>query len=157
MQKLPPDPEGMNDDRASWAQEATKAFQKATDVDECILVADLISDLMHLMDRRPSLGHFETELAKGRSMYGEETKPDSVKDAFNMICPKCLRDDCLDVEVKTSVKLTPVGLELYSDETVNGEWDDNSLATCNHEDCEWFGPVRFCRLAAEGRHDEIER
>ena len=81
---LPPDPEGMNEDRASWALHAIKAFQDATGTDECDAIGDLLADLRHLCDR---MGHrfgddFDAISDKSRRCYEDETyDPDAEKPA----------------------------------------------------------------------------
>ena len=69
--RIPPDPEGMNDDRSSWAQTAIDAFMAETGVDEEDAIGDLVADLMHWCDRN---GYsFPAELNRGRWHYDEET------------------------------------------------------------------------------------
>ena len=69
---LPPDPEGMNDDRATWARIALHAFMKATGTDFCDAQADLLCNLMHLSDRSVDI-NFEADLARARTHYEAET------------------------------------------------------------------------------------
>lgn len=76
---LPPDPDGMNGDRAEWAHAALEKFAKTTGlVDEEIAdgtaLADLLADLMHWCDRHGQ--DFEPMLARGRMHYEAETAPD---------------------------------------------------------------------------------
>lgn len=71
---LPPDPEGMNDDRAGWADTAIAAFRKATGTDEADAVSDLIADLRHWCDRKEL--PWEAELARGLEHYRIETSPE---------------------------------------------------------------------------------
>ena len=52
---LPPDPDGQNDDRASWAEEAIVAFESETGCDREDALADLLADLRQFV-RRPTLG-----------------------------------------------------------------------------------------------------
>jgi hypothetical protein len=71
--KLPPDPEGLNGDRAEWAARALRTFQAATGTDRDDALADLLGDLMHLADRD---GYdFDRELKRARQFYAEETTP----------------------------------------------------------------------------------
>lgn len=73
---LPPDPEGMNDDRAAWAGEALARFQAITGSDDCDALPDLLIDLMHFADRnREEFGTFDEALEWARQMYAEETLP----------------------------------------------------------------------------------
>lgn len=72
--KLPPDPEGANEERAATAKKAVAAFRKASGTDMCDAVADLLCDLMHLCDRDHRLGNFDDELHRAWSFYEEETE-----------------------------------------------------------------------------------
>lgn len=71
---IPPDPEGMNDERSEWAAAALVAFRKRTGTDQGDAVADLLADLMHYCDRHGM--DFSHELARAEQHYGEETLPD---------------------------------------------------------------------------------
>jgi len=72
---IPPDPEGLNDDRAAWAGDAIDAFARTTGVDDPDdAVSDLIADLRHWCDRngvefeeavRRAAHHYETETSEG--------------------------------------------------------------------------------------------
>jgi hypothetical protein len=75
MTKLPPDPEGKNDDRAAWAMTALSAFERETGTDEQHAVADLLCDLMHLYDRKG--WDFDADLERARDHYTAETLPDT--------------------------------------------------------------------------------
>ena len=68
---LPPDPEGMNDKRAQWAQEAVTAFQRVTRADDEDAVKDLLANLMHLCDRTGM--EFAVQFDAALYMYREET------------------------------------------------------------------------------------
>ena len=68
---LPPDPDGKNDDRASWAGRAVAAFQEATRTDDEDALCDLLADLMHWCDRNQS--DFATELDRAQHHYDAET------------------------------------------------------------------------------------
>ena len=72
---LPPDPEKMNDDRAKWALAAVRAFQAETGTDDETAIGDLISDLMHLCDRRKEFQEFAIALNNGQMHYEAETAP----------------------------------------------------------------------------------
>ncbi|VWC82153.1 hypothetical protein BLA39750_01283 [Burkholderia lata] len=74
---LPADPEGKNDDRASWAGTAINAFQQATRCEDGDAVADLLASLMHHCDRNGL--SFETELGRARQHYAEETSEASTE------------------------------------------------------------------------------
>lgn len=68
---LPPDPEGMNDNRAAWAGLAIAAFQAATGTDGEDVLCDLLADLMHWADRH---GYdFSAALDRALHHYEEET------------------------------------------------------------------------------------
>lgn len=70
---LPPDPEGMNDDRAVWAEYALTAFLSVTGCDRVDALSDLLANLRHWADRNGQ--NFETELARGLDHYQAETLP----------------------------------------------------------------------------------
>ena len=69
--KLPPDPEGQNDDRAEWAAASLRHFQCTTGTEYEDAPSDLIGDLMHWCDRNGM--DFERELNRARRHYQEET------------------------------------------------------------------------------------
>lgn len=71
--ELPPDPEGMNADRAQWADAAIEAFIAETGTEEEDALADLLGDLMHWCDRHDGAGSFDHALARARNYYQEET------------------------------------------------------------------------------------
>lgn len=73
MANLPPDPEGMNDERAGWAEDTLDHFRAVTGTDEEDALADLLCDLMHWCDRNAINTTFEAELEKARQHYREET------------------------------------------------------------------------------------
>ena len=80
---LPADPEGMNDDRAEWAQNALDAFASVTGMntageDAETIMTDLLADLMHWSDRNGV--KFSDVLSRAQSHYSEETiNQDDVK------------------------------------------------------------------------------
>ncbi len=70
---LPPNPDGMNFDRASWADKAITAFRDATGTDIEDALSDLLAHLMHWADRAGygfnkaldrARGHYEAETAR---------------------------------------------------------------------------------------------
>jgi hypothetical protein len=69
--KLPPDPEGMNDARAEWANEAIKTFMAKTGTDLEDSLGDLLCDLLHWSDRNNF--DFDLALDRARGHYTEET------------------------------------------------------------------------------------
>jgi hypothetical protein len=68
---LPPDPDGMNGDRSSWADISLRAFRKATRCDREDALGDLLADMMHWSDRNQS--DFDTALVRARMHYDAET------------------------------------------------------------------------------------
>jgi hypothetical protein len=68
---LPPDPDGMNDDRAPWAGAAIAKFMDLTGTDLEDALCDLMCDLMHWSDRQ-DFG-FEAALDRARYHYEAET------------------------------------------------------------------------------------
>ena len=79
MTYLPPDPDGMNDERAAWGKAALEAFQDLTRTDDGDAIGDLLSDLIHLCDRTDVFGEFEAALRRARMHYRDEThtEPDA--------------------------------------------------------------------------------
>ncbi len=73
--QLPPDPDGMNDRRAGWAEEAVAAFMAASGTDLDNAICDLLADLMHLCDRNGQ--DFERQLLRAEYHYEAETTADS--------------------------------------------------------------------------------
>ena len=71
---LPPDPDGQNSHRGSWADKAISAFQSATGTDREDALSDLLADLMHWADRA---GYgFNDALERARRHYQVETSGD---------------------------------------------------------------------------------
>lgn len=68
---LPPDPEGMNDERADWAGAALELFVGITGTDEEDSLGDLLTDLMHWADRNNF--DFDLALERAKGGYKEET------------------------------------------------------------------------------------
>lgn len=72
--QLPPDTDGMNDDRAHWALSALQEFRRLTGSDEEDALPDFLCDLMHLSDRRGDhLESFDAALQRARDHYEAET------------------------------------------------------------------------------------
>lgn len=71
MPNLPPDPDGMNDDRAAWAGSAVAAFVQVTETDQEDALGDLLADLMHWSDRNNY--DFDAALDRARWHYEAET------------------------------------------------------------------------------------
>jgi hypothetical protein len=70
--ELPPDPEGMNDQRCAWAGEAIAVFMLATGTDLGDAVSDLLADIMHWCNRHDIV--FEDELTRAVCHYGTECR-----------------------------------------------------------------------------------
>jgi hypothetical protein len=68
---LPPDPEGMNGDRAAWAAAAIEAFRDMTRTERADALPDLLADLMHWCDRNGI--DFAEALEAARMHYAAET------------------------------------------------------------------------------------
>ena len=68
---LPADPDGMNYQRAQWAESALAEFQYRSYTDSESAFADLLCDLMHLADHNG--WDFEAEMKRGRMHYEAET------------------------------------------------------------------------------------
>jgi hypothetical protein len=71
---LPPDPEGMNNDRAEWAGAALRQFRSVTGTDFEDALSDLLGDLMHWADRNGVT--FDDQLSCARMHYEAETAAD---------------------------------------------------------------------------------
>ena len=71
FRKLPPDPDGMNDDRSAWAGSALALFMQVTGTEEEDALGDLLADLMHWADRNEY--DFDTALERARGHYHAET------------------------------------------------------------------------------------
>ena len=78
MATLPPNPDGQNNERASWADHALRAFMAETGTDYEDALCDLLCDLMHLSDRAPF--DFEAALVRARDHYLAETEPETLTD-----------------------------------------------------------------------------
>lgn len=72
--RMPPDPEGRNDDRAKWAAAAVRQFQSETGTEFEDALSDLLGDLMHFADRVAL--DFNHELSRARMHYEAETAPE---------------------------------------------------------------------------------
>jgi hypothetical protein len=72
--QLPPDPDGLNDDRAQWAKEALGSFSKGAGSEEDTAVSDLLTDLRHYCDRHGL--DWEEQLFRANNHYAEETMSD---------------------------------------------------------------------------------
>ena len=68
---LPPDPDGMNDDRSTWAGRALAVFMHITGTEEEDALGDLLADLMHWADRNQF--DFDAALERARGHYDAET------------------------------------------------------------------------------------
>lgn len=68
---LPPDPEGLNEDRAEWAEHALAAFMAVTGTDTKDALSDLLCNLIHWSDRH--FHDFHHHLERAKRNYAEET------------------------------------------------------------------------------------
>ena len=68
---LPPDPEGMNETRAGWADDCIALFMGATRTDREDALSDLLCNMMHWCDRNNQ--SFDKELERANLHYDEET------------------------------------------------------------------------------------
>jgi len=73
--KLPPDPDGQNEDRAKWAGVALDAFIVETGTDREDALADLLCDLMHWANVYGQ--DFDRGLSRATDSYAEEIAPES--------------------------------------------------------------------------------
>ena len=67
MKTLPPDPDNGNRNRAMRANACLDLYRNITDATQDDCVSDLLTDLMHCVDR--SELDFETQLARARRNY----------------------------------------------------------------------------------------
>jgi hypothetical protein len=101
---LPPDPDKMNEDRATWAMTAINAFQERTGTNLEDALSDLLCDLMHLADRRETfrdpaddpeciIEEFDAALQRARQHYGDETSQRFEKSLYCCVsfCSFCRR------------------------------------------------------------------
>jgi hypothetical protein len=68
---IPPDPEGKNDERSAWGEAMMIVFRKLTGTDREDALSDMLCDLHRWADRNGQ--NFDTELARAKSHYREET------------------------------------------------------------------------------------
>jgi hypothetical protein len=70
---IPPDPEGMNDKRALWAEMALSTFRATTGAEQegNQDIGDLLANIMHACDRRGA--SFDDLLIVALSHYSSET------------------------------------------------------------------------------------
>ena len=85
--QLPPDPEGQNDARAHGADIVMKAFRKSKGGDRFETMCDMLAGLMHLCDRDPRFGNFDTMLDYARSCYANHTDPDLLEREWRQARP----------------------------------------------------------------------
>lgn len=64
----------------------------------------------------------------------------TVRTAWNIICPVCLDDDALDVTAHVSVRLTPHGTDPDASGNGDHEWTHTSPLSC--ASCGWAGIVK---------------
>lgn len=73
LNNLPPDPDEMNNDRATFAKRALESFAHITGTDWEDALADLLCDLMHLVDRDDAFDSFDAALDTAKQHYQAET------------------------------------------------------------------------------------
>lgn len=78
MNTLPADPEGMNDERANWAEHAIQKFIEITGTDKEDALTDLLANLMHWADRNGA--DFKQALMMAEMHYEAETSDDASGD-----------------------------------------------------------------------------
>lgn len=54
----------------------------------------------------------------------------SVSTAWEMRCPKCKRDDEIDISVKSWTRLVPDGTDRDEADETSEEWDNDSVCIC---------------------------
>lgn len=72
MPELPPDPEGMNDQRAEWAGQCLDHFRCVSACDYDDVPHDFLADFIHWCDRNGFV--FEDVLSRARANYAAETE-----------------------------------------------------------------------------------
>ncbi len=60
--------------------------------------------------------------------------------AFDMTCPKCGRDDHIDIAATVWVRLTPDGTDIDGPKDGSHEWEPDSVAMCAA--CSYSGEVK---------------
>ena len=75
---LPPDPDGINDDRAQWAEAALRCFQREIGADDDTALGDLLCDLMHWCDRNDF--DLDAALSTARAHDEAETAPEPTEE-----------------------------------------------------------------------------
>ncbi len=78
----------------------------------------------------------------------------SVLTEWEMCCPNCKRDDCLQIEMTCWADLSVEGTDLDTD--VCHEWDQGSECRCRAEGCGWQGNVGDANEAADAVRSEQE-
>lgn len=69
----------------------------------------------------------------------------TVRAAWNMICPSCKKDSSLDIAATVHVRLCPDGTDAYASREGGHEWSSDSTAIC--ADCGWEGTVKDAETA----------
>jgi len=70
---IPLDPDGMNDQRAAWAEQAIRTFEEATGCDREDALRDLLTNLRHWCDRNGI--DYAHESARAETNYQSDTTP----------------------------------------------------------------------------------
>jgi hypothetical protein len=74
----------------------------------------------------------------------------TVKEAWNMACPKCGDDDQIDICAHVWVRLCPDGTDITEAENGDHEWSDSSKAVC----CACGHTANVRKFRTEGRDRE---
>lgn len=69
----------------------------------------------------------------------------TVRAAWNMICPSCKKDTSLDIAATVHVRLCPNGTDADASREGGHEWSSDSTACC--ADCGWEGTVKDAETA----------
>lgn len=70
--RLPPDPEGENEQRSDRGVEMMAAYLAGGGADVQDALSDMLSDLMHMCDRHPKFGDFKEQYDRAATFYQEE-------------------------------------------------------------------------------------
>lgn len=68
----------------------------------------------------------------------------SVRDEWNMACPRCGADNELDIEMTVTGRLTPDGTDCDTSASGDHTWTSESACTC--QACGWEGQVKHAEI-----------
>lgn len=80
---LPPDPEGLNNDRATWGGYAILMHAHLSNATKAEAPADLICNILHWCDRNRR--DYEEVLMQGLSYYTRDTDTEPTSPALNLM------------------------------------------------------------------------